>query len=98
MKRLWKFIWPLLKNKYVVTLAGFVIWLTFFSQYNLMDRFGMMRNMRQLKQEKVYYIEQIRQDSTRLHQLTTNNANLEKFAREQYYMKKPNEDIFIVVE
>ena len=98
MKRLWKFIWPLLKNKYVVTLAGFVIWLTFFSQYNLMDRFGMMRNMRQLKQEKVYYIEQIRQDSTRLHQLTSNNANLEKFAREQYYMKKPNEDIFIVVE
>ena len=30
--------------------------------------------------------------------LKTNNENLEKFAREQYLMKKDNEDIFIIVE
>ena len=35
-------------------------------------------------------------DRNRLNELRTNNENLEKFAREQYLMKKPNEDIFII--
>ena len=42
--------------------------------------------------------ERIDADSRRLEQLKTNNKNLEKFAREQYYMKKADEDIFVVVE
>jgi cell division protein FtsB len=32
-----------------------------------------------------------------LNELRTNRENLEKFAREQYFMKKDNEDIFIIV-
>jgi cell division protein FtsB len=98
MKRFWMIIWPYLKNKYALALAGFIIWITFFSQYNLMDQVKMSKNINQLKQEKEYYIDQIKLDSTRLYELTTNNENLEKFAREQYYMKKANEDIFVVVE
>ena len=98
MKRFLKIIWPYLKNKYVLALAGFIIWITFFSQYSLMDQVKLTKNLNQLQQEKVYYIEQIRRDSTRLHELTTNNKNLEKFAREQYYMKKANEDVFVIVE
>ncbi|MFC2079911.1 septum formation initiator family protein [Bacteroidota bacterium] len=98
MKRFWKIIWPFLKNKYVLALAGFIVWISFFSQYSLMDQVQLSRNLKQLRQEKVYYIDQIKRDSTRLHELTTDNENLEKFAREQYYMKKANEDVFVVVE
>ena len=98
MKRFLKIIWPYLKNKYVLALAGFIIWITFFSQYSLMDQVKLTKNLNQLRQEKEYYIDQIKLDSTRLQELTTNNENLEKFAREQYYMKKANEDIFVVVE
>lgn len=87
-----------MKNKYVITLVAFLVWISFFSQYNLMERVRLSRNYNQLKYEKEYYQEQIKRDSTRLHELTTDDDNLEKFAREQYYMKKPNEDIFVVVE
>ena len=98
MKQFWSTIWPYLKNKYVLTFAGFILWLTFFSQYNLMERTRLVRNLKDLEQEKEYYIEQIKRDSARLQQLTTGTEALEKYAREQYYMKRPNEDIFIVVE
>lgn len=43
-------------------------------------------------------MERIDKDTKRLDQLKTNNKNLEKFAREQYLMKKDDEDIFIIVE
>ncbi len=98
MKNFWKIIWPYLKNKHVITLIGFAVWLTFFSQYSLMERARLAKNLSQLKQEKEYYLNQIKRDSTRLHELTTDDNNLEKFAREQYYMKKKNEDIFIIIE
>lgn len=91
-------IWPYLKNKYVLTLTIFIVWIVFFSQYNLLDRARMSKNLKELHNEKEYYIEQIKRDSTRLHELTTDNENLEKFAREQYYMKKSNEDIFVIIE
>jgi cell division protein FtsB len=98
MKEFWKVIWPYLKNKYVLTLLGFIIWITFFSQYSLMERTRLARNLRELHDEKEYYLQQIKRDSARLHELTTDDDNLEKFAREQYYMKKADEDVFIVIE
>jgi cell division protein FtsB len=48
--------------------------------------------------EKEYYLERIAEDSKKLNELMTNDENLEKFAREQYLMKKPDEDIFLIVE
>ena len=98
LEKYFRKIWPWLKNKYVMTLLAFVVWILFFSQYNLIDRTRMAKNLKEMQREKAYYIEQIKRDSTRLHELTTDNENLEKFAREQYYMKKPNEDIFVVVD
>lgn len=98
VKEFWNKIWPYLKNKYVITLVAFFVWITFFSQYSLTDRLRLVHNLNQLHLEKEYYKEQIKRDSARLHELTTDKDNLEKFAREQYYMKKANEDIFVVVE
>ena len=51
-----------------------------------------------LEKEKAYFIEKIETDRNRIHELKTNKKNLEKFAREQYLMKKENEDIFILIE
>ena len=54
--------------------------------------------IRQLEDDREYYMEQIQKDSARLSELTTNKENLEKYAREQFLMKKSNEDVFVVVE
>jgi hypothetical protein len=57
-----------------------------------------MRTLRELEAEKNFYLKKYEQDSKRLKELRTDNENLEKFAREQYLMKKENEDVFVIVE
>jgi len=96
--KIWKKILPFAKNKFIFTLLIFIVWLLFFDRNNLIDRVKELNHLRQLEKDKKYYIERIDKDSKRLEQLITNNKNLEKFAREQYLMKKDNEDIFVIVE
>ncbi|MEN8157793.1 MAG: septum formation initiator family protein [Bacteroidota bacterium] len=91
-------VWPWLKNKYVITILVFTVWMFFFDQNNMMDRMKMSAEIRQLETDREYYMEEIEKDSTRLHELTTDQDNLEKYAREQFLMKKRNEDVFVVVE
>jgi cell division protein DivIC len=88
----------ILKNKYILTSLIFMLWLLLFDQNNLVDRRKTTREYQQLLEEKNYYIEKIEEDGKRIRELKTNNENLEKFAREQYLMKKDNEDIFIIVD
>lgn len=87
-----------MKNKYVITISVYVIWMFFFDQNNLVDRMKMSGEIRQLQADREYYMEQITKDSTRLHELSTDKDNLEKYAREQFLMKKKNEDVFVVIE
>jgi len=98
LNRIFKKLIPYFKNKYILTLFIFILWLTFFDRSNLVDRVKEIRNLRQFEKDRVYYIERIETDSKRLKQLKTNNKNLEKFAREQYFMKKDNEEIFVIIE
>ena len=98
MKQFFLRIWPYLKNKYVLTISVFAIWMLFFDQNNVMDRMRMSAEIRQLEADREFYLEQIEKDSTRLHELTTDRENLEKYAREQFLMKKPDEDVFVVIE
>jgi cell division protein FtsB len=97
LKNIWFSILPLLKNKFTLTLLVFLGWVSFFDQNNLSDRMKNLNKFHQLEKDKLYYTDKIKSDSTRLNELRTNRENLEKFAREQYFMKKDNEDIFIIV-
>ena len=88
----------ILKDKFVLTFLIFVVWIFLFDSNNILDRMKDIRSLRQLERDEVYYLEKIKTDSARLQELITNDENLEKFAREQYLMKKENEDIFIVID
>ena len=87
-----------LKNKYIIATAVFLLWILFFDQNNLLNRCSDMRNLRAMKAQKEYYEQKIENDIQRTHELETDDENLEKFAREQYLMKKENEDVFVIVE
>lgn len=56
-----------------------------------------MRELRRLQADREYYQNKIDEESRKLRELKTDNNNLEKFAREQYRMKKPDEDLYIVM-
>jgi cell division protein DivIC len=98
MKKTIKKIWPFLKNKYVLISLFFVVWLIFFDQNNLIDRIVTIGKYMQMEKDVIYYNEKIKSDTKKLEELRTDRENLEKFAREQYFMKKDNEDIFIVTD
>ena len=88
---------PVFRNKYFLTIAVFIIWISLLDTNNLIDRYRQMSELRKLKREREYYINKIEGDKRKLNELKTDNDNLEKFAREQYLMKKKDEDLYIVL-
>jgi len=85
------------RNKYLLTILLFLIWIILLDSNNLISRFKDMRELRRLQTDREYYQNKIDEESRKLRELKTDNHNLEKFAREQYRMKKPDEDLYIVM-
>lgn len=85
------------RNKYLLTILLFLIWIILLDSNNLISRFKDMRELRRLQTDQEYYQNKIDEESRKLRELKTDNHNLEKFAREQYRMKKPDEDLYIVI-
>ena len=87
----------LVRNKYLIALTVFFVWLLVFDHNSLIDRVKYMKTLNGLEAERQFYNKRIEVDTKRLKELKTDKENLEKFAREQYYMKKENEDVFVIV-
>lgn len=88
---------PVLRNRYILTIIIFLLWLLLLDSNNLISRYKEMKELKKLKAEKEYYTKRIESDREKLHELKTDNHNLEKFAREQYKMKQPDEDLYIIL-
>ena len=69
----------------------------FVDKNNLIERYRLYNEIRELEQQKIYYLEQIRKDSLEIESLKS-DSSLERIARELYLMKRKNETIFIVNE
>lgn len=89
-------LFKLLKNKYFLTSLAFILYITIFSQNNLIERMSSMHELNKLETQKEYYLNIIQENTEKIKELKTDQAHLEKFAREEYLMKKANEDIFII--
>jgi cell division protein FtsB len=85
-------------NKYLVVFVVFAVWIVFFDENNLMKHRQNLEELAQLEAQLDFYKKKIEADKRKLHELQTNDENLEKFAREQFLMKKADEDIFVIVE
>ena len=88
----------ILSKKYWVASILFLIWILFFDENSIISHQRQQQRLREMRQQKKYYIEQIAADKIKLEELNSGLNNLEKFAREQFHMLAPGEDIFIVVE
>jgi cell division protein DivIC len=87
------------KNRYLLTGAGFVIWILFFDSRDLItSHFRERSDLLKLEESKKYYEQQIAVTKRELEQLKTNPAVLERYAREKFLMKKDKEDLFRIRE
>ena len=91
-------LFPVLKNKYVLTFIVLLVYILFFDKNDILSQLDLTKKSEKLKQEKQYFVDEIEKNKTEMNELKTNPGNLEKFAREKYLMKKDNEDIFVIVE
>lgn len=87
-----------LKNKYITSTLLLFIWICFFDRNDLISEVRLVNKINYLKTEKRYYQQQTDMATEELKELQTNPANLEKFAREKYLMKKDNEDVYVIVD
>ena len=89
-------VFKVLKNKYFIVTAAFLIWIFFFDTNNLISWYRDLKQLAWQNRQKVYYQEAIRQADEKLNELTSNKDSLEKFAREQFLFHEAGEDIYVV--
>ena len=83
------------KNIYVLVLIVFVVWMLFFDAHSWLFHHELNSDIDELDYQKEHYRSEMAKDDKSIKELSTDEG-LERTARETYYMKKPNEDIFII--
>ncbi len=101
MKKRWEKIrhkrwFTIATNKFVVATLAFIIWMLFLDVNSYLIHHELNNEIAELERSIEYYQTEIAQDKKKLQELTTDPEKLEKFAREQYWMKRPGEEIFLI--
>ena len=91
-----KKIFTIAINKYLLALVVFAVIILFLDHNNLFEQLDRKQELKELQAKKKYYEQEIEKSKKELADLSNNPAALEKYAREKFYMKRDNEDLFIV--
>lgn len=91
MKNILKIIF----NRYVLTITAFFVWIVFFDDSNLFNQIERTNELKALNKKNEYYEEQNLILRSELNKLKKDTATLIKYAREKYFMKKDNEDVYV---
>jgi cell division protein DivIC len=90
--------YPFLKflgNRYVLVIIFVIVWLIFLDNYNYFEHRAVNKEIKKLEDNRAYYKDEIAKDSVSIKQLK-NADQTEKYAREKYFMKREDEDIYII--
>ncbi len=92
-----KFIRKNILNKYFITIFLFLVWMIFFDSTSFLVINEMNGEVNKYEEQLAYYKSEYKKNDDFYKKLMNNKSEKEKFARENYFMKKPNEEIFILV-
>jgi len=90
--------YPILKtlgNRYVIVSVFFIVWMLFLDNTSYMEHRILNKQLNELEDNKKYYQDEIKKDEENI-KLLQNPDQIEKYAREKYYMKRDSEDIYII--
>lgn len=90
------YLLKLFKNKYILSLIVFSVWIAFFDRNDVFTQWNRKQELQKLEVSASFYEKEIANTKKDLTDLNNKPAILEKFAREKFYLKRPNEDIFLV--
>lgn len=81
--------------RYVLATLFFIIWILFLDNYSYFDQQALNKQIDALEDNKTYYKNEILKDKQSIKNLK-NPSQIEKYAREMYFMKRDSEDIYII--
>lgn len=84
-------------NKYFITIVCFLVWMVFFDSNSFLVVNELNQEVNKYEEQLTYYKSEYEKNDSFYKKLMNNKQEKEKFARENYFMKKPNEEIFILV-
>ncbi len=88
----------LFKNFYFLFFLCFVLWMTIIDSNGFINRYRLSSKLSELNTQKEFYIKEIDKVSLDKERFESDEELLEKYAREEYLMKKESEDIFYVIK
>ena len=86
---------PLWLNLPFLIFLGFILMLLFFGEYNFMEISKQKSQINDLNAQIKSTEDSAQYYERKYRELNTDRENLEKLAREQYRMKRTNEDVYI---
>ena len=89
---------PILRNKFLWLFVLYFLYLLFINQNSLISQVRLALRLRDLEKEEQYYRKEIQQVESDMKELFSGVDEMEKFAREHYWMKRDSEDVYIFME
>lgn len=86
----------ILGNKYLLTAVAFTVWMMYFDQNDYFSMRERKQELQGVKDNITYLNTEIAQMEKEHAAMISDPATLEKYAREHYYMKKDNEDLYVI--
>lgn len=85
----------ILTNRYVFVFLVFSVWMLFFDTNSWLTHQKLDEEISEIESNIDYYQSEIEKDNKTL-QTLNDSVEIEKYARETYFMKRKNEDVFII--
>lgn len=92
----WDKIPPIMKNKFLLTGLAFLTYLMFFDSVDIPSQIKLHRHLNQLNNQTEYLKSTIEEDRSEYEATLSTLEQMETYAREEYKMKRPDEDLFII--
>jgi cell division protein DivIC len=86
----------ILRNKYLLTITVFAVWMLFFDKNDVFTLMQRRRDLGEIENSKAYFSQKIVESKKFSKDIQSDAAAIEKFARERYLMKRENEDLFLI--
>lgn len=95
IQTVWGFLW---RHKYLVTITFFAVMVGFVDENSLWERRQRIQEINALRAEMRTYQNQYNEDTKALDELENNPEEVVRVARERYFMKYPDEDVYVVMD
>lgn len=91
-----KFLQKLIASKYPITFSLFLVWILFFDGNSAVFIYKQYNELKNLKIQEAFLSKEIAEMKEQKENLFSDDEKLERYARENYFFKKDDEDIFVI--